>query len=179
MTHDTSVIGPVGDGAATDVRPVPDGGLTVAEAAAVMGLNREALRQRIRRKKVKAHKIDGQWYVYPNMSQDLAHRLSHADSPIQSTKHVHNTVDYSVLVDQLRDEVAFLRDELRRKDELFQAEQDTRRREVQELHVLLQRAQAQIPVPAVSAQQANDSDEQLTTQAAHRRRWWWPFVSGR
>lgn len=172
MTDETAVLGPA-------VEPVPpvapsvlDGGLTVAQAAEVMGLSREAMRQRIRRKKVQARKIDGQWYVYPALSPTLSQVNSPTTSPIQSNKPVEHTVDYSVVVDQLRDEVAFLRDELRRKDELYRADQDTRRREVQELHVLLQRAQAQIPMPTLGAEPDQTHKEQATTTEPKRRPWW-------
>jgi len=158
-------------------------------------MNRETLRQQVRRGKVSASKIDGHWYVdvsaIPSMAGSLSGTppsamngsvngaVASASAPLSTD----STVE-SVLVTQLtsenqvlRDDVAFLRDELRRKDELLRAEQDTRRREVQELHVLLQRAQAQIPMPTAAAQQPDDSDEQPSAQQPRHRRWWWPSAT--
>ncbi len=168
-------------------------GVPLTEAATLLGMNRETLRQQVRRGKVPAYKVDGHWYVdlsaIPSVAGSLSGTLpgamngsvngalASASAPLSTD----NAVE-SVLITQLhsenqvlRDDVAFLREELRRKDELLRAEQDTRRREVQELHVLLQRAQAQIPMPATAARQPDDSDEQLSAREPRRRRWWWPF----
>jgi hypothetical protein len=60
---------------------------------------------------------------------------------------------------------------------LLQGEQEARRREVQELHVLLQRAQAQIPMPTVQAGQPEATDEPAAPSERSHRRWWWPFTN--
>jgi hypothetical protein len=78
------------------------------------------------------------------------------------------------LVTQLQSELTFLRAELERKDSQLQGEQETRRREVSELHVLLQRAQAHIPLPTAAARPITE-DTGAPELAEKRRRWWWPF----
>jgi hypothetical protein len=83
---------------------------------------------------------------------------------------------YQQLVAQVREENQFLKVELRRKDELFQTEQEAHRRDVSELHVLLQRAQAQIPMPTMAAQPEERQPEDPASADQPRRRWWWPFA---
>ena len=173
----------------------PSPGVPITEAAARLGMNRETLRQQIRRGKVPACKIAGQWYVdlsavpalsgalpgSPNGSLNtmVSGSVSSPDPVASSALNgAVSGVDETTLVSQLRGEnrllredVAFLRDELQRKHELLQAEQDTRRREVSELHILLQRAQAQIPMPTL----ASPDEQPPAPKQAAKRRWWWPW----
>ena len=77
------------------------GGVPIAEAARVLGIAPEAVRKRVRRGTIRAHKVDGQWYVV------LPERDAPPDNrPATGQDH------YRELVDALRDEVSWLRQEL-------------------------------------------------------------------
>jgi excisionase family DNA binding protein len=88
--------------------------VTVQEAAQRLGISQDAVRQRIRRGSLQHEKdVDGRVYVYldPNDTrQQDVHRDSHGD--------VHDAFT-GVLVDELKDRVRFLEDELRRKDTIL------------------------------------------------------------
>lgn len=164
-------------------------GTPLTEAAVLLGMNRETLRQQVRRGKVPAHKVDGHWYVDLSAVHPVAGSLSGTSAgsmngPLTSQLasapplvSVDDTVEPAVITglrsenQVLREDVAFLREELRRKDELLRAEQDTRRREVQELHVLLQRAQSQIPMPTVGTQPEQPAEDKPAPESK-RRSWW-------
>jgi hypothetical protein len=99
---------------------------TIAQAATLLGTSRDAIRQRIRRGTLRSEKADGKWYVYlaeepaaerPSRTDGLHIEPSDHPPTVQST---HPNEDlYRQLVDQLRGEVSFLREELRRKDQLL------------------------------------------------------------
>jgi hypothetical protein len=105
-------------------------------------------------------------------SEALDHNIS--DPPVRDDVAA-VAAAYQQLVAQVREENQFLKDELRRKDELFHTEQEAHRRDVSELHVLLQRAQAQIPMPTAAAQPEEHPPESPASSEQSRRRWWWPF----
>jgi hypothetical protein len=156
----------------------PAGHIGIAEASRVLGISREGVRQRIRRGQLSANKVDGQWWIVPPEPDFTPTGTPNGLGPNQSRVHPDtepNRTPYRVLTTQLEADNRFLRQECERLHELLRAEQDTRRREVQELHVLLQRAQAQIPMPTAAARQPDDSEEQPSAQEPRRRRWWWPF----
>jgi hypothetical protein len=84
------------------------------------------------------------------------------------------------LLRQLEAENSFLRQECAQLHDLIRIEQESRRREqdhhqqqVSELHVLLQRAQAQIPMPTAAASAEPQDTEPV--EETPKRRWWWPF----
>ena len=173
-------------------------GVPITEAAARLGMNRETLRQQIRRGKVAACKVEGQWYVDLSSVLPLAGALPRsangapdgavasapsapANPPSSAVNSATSGTVEPTRVAQLhsenqllREDVAFLREELRRKDELLRGEQDTRRREVSELHILLQRAQAQLALPAAAAQPVHEHQEDHRSE--RHRRWWWPWT---
>ena len=169
-------------------------GLPVAEEAQRLGVSQAAIRQRLRRGTLTSYRADGRVYVViPDTAALTGSHLADStpcdtadtppDSPAVSaypaaiatentaeavrTAVAAVTAAYTTTIEQLTGEVAFLREELR-------AGQETRQREVSELHILLQRAQAQIPMPTLAAQPQEHTADQPTPQAS-RRRWWWPF----
>ena len=183
---------------------LPEHGLTVAQAAKRLHISQAAVRQRMRRGTITAYRANGHVYVrVPDAAQEGMAEVqsgAHADStpgttadnppngtadatvtvlrsqpaPVETTAEAVRTaveavtVAYTTLIEQLQGETAFLREELR-------AEQESRRREVSELHVLLQRAQAQIPMPTIAAPTQEQTDNQSLPQQSRRRHWWWPF----
>ena len=164
-----------------DNHPTPPG-VTIAEAARALGISREAIRQRLRRGTLPATKVNGQWYIH--LDQATHHEPESTASATPEPTPTGDTrltdppdgsadgVGYTRLVTHLEQEITFMREELQRKDELLRLEQETRRREVSELHVLLQRAQAQIPLPVAAAQPIAAPPAE---PVEHRRRWWWPW----
>lgn len=122
-------------------------GLPIAEAARALHTTKTALRKRVERKTIRAHKgPDGQWYVVvprrPTGGYDSRTTMSQppdrTPSPALSAEGTESSIVVEVLkaeVVLLTDELVFLRDRLIARD-----------REIQELHVLLQTAQRLMPV---------------------------------
>lgn len=83
------------------------GGLAVGQAASRLGISTDAVRKRIRRGTLRAYKLDGDWRVVlddPIPTDQVGDPDSNLDSPgrvVQDTE--------TSLTDQLRSEVAFLR----------------------------------------------------------------------
>ena len=97
-------------------------GLPIAEAAEVLGLSATAVRKRVKRGSLAAHKgPDGCWYVEIEPGSPPGH-----------------TIDQPALVARLTDEVAFLRRELERRGEELSRERESReaeqRRRAEEVH---------------------------------------------
>jgi len=106
-------------------------GLDISTTAARMGITSEAVRKRISRGTLAATKQDGRWHVVLDGILD-ASRPSRAGRPVQDTG--------QDVQDNRPDD----------KDHLIQVlseELEARRREVQELHVLLQTAQTALMAP--------------------------------
>jgi len=99
----------------------------ISTAAARMGITPEAVRKRISRGTLRATKQDGRWYVTPEAKK--GHH--HLDAGQDTTHHVQDgrPDDKDRLIQMLTEEI------------------EARRREVQELHVLLQTAQAALTAP--------------------------------
>jgi excisionase family DNA binding protein len=94
--------GEVHVGAHRGVRRVP-----LREAAELLGVSKDAVRQRVRRGTIRSEKgEDGRVYVYTDASPDDVHGHAPQD-------------DSGVLVDELRDRVRFLERELERKDAIL------------------------------------------------------------
>ena len=171
--------------------------LTITEAAEVLGVSRETVRLRVRRGKMAATKLNGQWYVHldnPAPTTRVRPRVRVAvDLPVETLDrpgsdpglhegHEPGQTDHGVVraslavaeaeVRRLETTVGVLQQECDRLHDLLRAEQETRRREVSELHVLLQRAQAQIPLPTAAAQPVAAPPAEPVQR---RRRWWWPW----
>ena len=83
--------------------------VTVGEAAALLGISKEAVRMRIRRGTLRSEKTDERVYVWLdediNADQD---NVQHGDLPA-----------YRELIEQLRGEVEAWREEARRKDHII------------------------------------------------------------
>ena len=118
--------------------------VSIDEAARLLGVSQDTIRRRIRNGELKAHQeTRPQGYVW---------RVTLPDEEPESEgqNHVGDTYLSSELVEALRDTIqrqdntiAQLRTQLEAKDRQL----ETRAREVQELHVLLQQAQAALPTP--------------------------------
>jgi excisionase family DNA binding protein len=118
--------------------------VSIDEAARLLGVSQDTIRRRIRNGELKAHQeTRPQGYVW---------RVTLPDEEPESEgqNHVGDTYLSSELVEALRDTIqrqdntiAQLRTQLEAKDRQL----ETRAREVQELHVLLQQAQVALPTP--------------------------------
>ncbi len=98
--------------------------VTIKEAAEQLGITEQAVRQRIRRKTLPAHKIDGKVYVVISAEQDgPSHGPHNGDSG--GSDGVASAVRdaYTELVTQLRSENQLLREQLTVKDEQLRANQ--------------------------------------------------------
>ncbi len=85
-------------------------GLPIGEAAEVLGISPTAVRKRVKRGTLPAHKgVDGCWYV-----------------DIQPTRPPGSPIDQDNLVARLTDEVAFLRAELERRSDELRMEREGR-----------------------------------------------------
>ena len=118
-------------------RPTTDRptGVTLDQAAAELGLSREAVRLRVRRGTLPGERVDGRWVVYLNgwSVGATTHATSATDRPGRPRRPARRDAEVARLeqfVATLERERSELREDL-----------DARRREVQELHILLGRAQ--------------------------------------
>jgi excisionase family DNA binding protein len=118
--------------------------VSIDEAARLLGVSQDTIRRRIRNGELKAHQeTRPQGYVWRVILPD-------EELEPEGQNHVGDTCLSSELVEALRntiqrqdDAIAQLRTQLEAKDRQL----ETRAREVQELHVLLQHAQAALPAP--------------------------------
>ena len=83
------------------------------EAAAILGISKDAVRKRIKRGTLDAFKdSSGRWQI--NLSDD-----DRTDGQDKSTDKTDDKADMSGRVQALQDEITFLRKELERKDQLM------------------------------------------------------------
>ena len=103
-------------------------GIPLTQAATLLGIERETLRARIRRGKLAACKVDGQWYVQVPGPRTMPRTVSSANTTLPSVDMsmdvpvgitMGTTADMSTgtaqdgeLVAELQHELAFLRDEV-------------------------------------------------------------------
>jgi hypothetical protein len=80
--------------------------LTVAQAADQLGISVDAMRARVKRGTVATEREGGRVYVLLDTAQDTAQDAPRVD-------------ESNALISQLREEVAYLRDESRRKDHII------------------------------------------------------------
>ena len=104
------------------------GAVRISEAAERLGISVEAVRQRIRRKKLEAYKVqDGTWrIVLPSPKADLNGVQDSVQVTVQAP--VGPSDGQKELVAQLKDEVAFLRDEMAKQRE--QWGEESRRKDI-------------------------------------------------
>ncbi len=159
-----------------DTTPTGRKRLTVSQAAAALGISAEAVRQRIKRGTIEHEKVDGTVYV-----------LVGGDGTRQDTDTTGDrTSDRTELVDRLRDEVQFLRNELRQRDERH-AEEIRRRDHL--LAAALERIPeleaASPPEPRDEPESDRDGEPGTNTpsssaspQTGTQRRSWWRRLIG-
>ncbi len=139
--------------------------VTIREAADRLGITEQAVRQRIRRKTLPAHKIDGKVYVVLSAEQDGASHGAeavHNDGSAGVASAVRNA--YSELVTQLRSENELLREQLTVKDEQLRANQVI-------ISQLVERTKA---LPAPKAREAPERPSQTTDLPQP----WWKRLFG-
>jgi len=91
------------------LRRGPGRRLTVAQAADQLGISMDAVRARIKRRTIAHEREGGRVYVLLDDDQDRPGRDQPTGRPDESNS----------LISQLRDEVAYLREENRRKDHII------------------------------------------------------------
>ncbi len=84
--------------------------VTVGEAAALLGISKEAVRMRIRRGTLRSEKSDDRVYVW--LDEDLGANQD-------DVQHADQGAAYRELIEQLRAEVEAWREEARRKDHII------------------------------------------------------------
>ncbi len=145
--------------------PVPTT-VPIAEAAARLGITVDAVRKRIQRGKLTGHKTDSGWtvvWIEPDIRPD------NVQTPVPEP---------SALVDELRDQVAYLRDQLAQEREA-RAEADRRHAaEIERRDVLMREALSRVPgLPAgqdapVPPQGGRHAAAPPDTAADASRSWW-------
>lgn len=140
----------------------------IAEAAPRLGLSLAAARKRVQRRQLQAVKQDGQWYVLLSQDEE-AQRPTTASAPSQGRPTTTEAVSqpWELPVRILERENATLREQLAVKD-----------RQIGELHVLLQQAQARALPPATEATTPASTAPQTPPGAPRRRRWWQVLTRG-
>jgi hypothetical protein len=139
--------------------------VSVPEAAQRLGISEGAVRQRMHRGQLQYDKDEnGRVYVYPT-AVDTGHNG------------VQTTGDPGLL-DELRDRIRFLENELAdRKDEALRRDEEARRKDA----ILLTLAQRvpELEAPAEATQSptvaANGEEQDLATPESEKRSWWKRF----
>jgi hypothetical protein len=157
----------------TDDTETPTGrsGVTLAQAAAALGITPEGVRQRIRRGKLSAYKIGRDWYVNLNKPATVLRSVAQPDTTQEAEQTDRLPVSggeptaATELIGQLGAEVAFLRDEI-----LFLRDELRRRDGHQQPSVPLPPDWMPAPMTAVPSPL-----RQPQPQERGVRRWWWPF----
>ena len=163
----------LGDGT-VDTHTEPVG---IAEAAKRLGISVEAVRQRIRRKKLEAYKDPtGVWQIVlpsPNgTKQPVQESVQegvqvNVQLPVGSA----NGQAYGELVAQLKDEVAFLREEMGRQRDQYAEE--SRRKDVI-IHELTTQLKA-LPAAIVQKQGEEQTKQAPESPTPAASRPWWKF----
>jgi excisionase family DNA binding protein len=138
--------------------------LTIQEAARRLGVSEGAVRKRVTRGTLEHHKDeDGRVYVYLDDGVD-----TRVDEGVY-----HNS---NALISQLRDEVAYLRDENRRKDEIIMQQAMTMR----QLTAAPQQPEATEAAETVEEQpeEAEPHPASGEAQESEQRRSWWRRIFG-
>jgi hypothetical protein len=151
----------------------------IADAAKQLGISVEAVRQRIRRKRLQAYKDPtGVWRIVLPADESAPSDVQHNVGPAVGSAGSQNGHDR--LIDHLQGEVAFLRDEMARQRE--QWAEESRRKDVI-IHELSTQLRA-LPEKIVEHQQAAaaepESEDDATTDRTNgspARPWWRVWVS--
>ena len=151
--------------------------VTVADAARLMGLSAEAVRMRIKRGTLASEKIDSTVYVFLESDPTRPNTQRTEDQTTEQTP------DQTELVDVLRSEVAFLREELKSREEV-RAEENRRKdtiiaqlaQRIPELESPADRQRGAETVTEDSVRGEDVSPE--SQQPAERRSWLYRFFFG-
>jgi hypothetical protein len=131
--------------------------VTIAEAAKRLGMSIDSIRRRIAKEELKARKVPsphGEIYMI-ELPDDIAAPPAAEDKDKE---------DNPVALEAMRKTIAILENEL-----------EARRREVQELHVLLQQAQKQLPPGKTEEKPA----ETVKAEAPKKVSWWQRMFGGK
>ena len=157
--------------------------VTVAEAAQLLGMSAEAVRMRVKRGSLKSTKIKGTVYVLMNAEQTRPNiDQTGGDSTMGSERTDEQTRDRTALVDVLRSDVEFLREELKRREEVH-AEESRRKdtiiaqltQRIPELEAPSEAQEAPV-TPSEDAAKGRVSPEQQ--EPSQRRSWLHRFFFG-
>ena len=128
--------------------------VSLAEAAEHLGVSIYTIKRRLQRGELagcrQGEAPNSPWFVDlpADGSPHVATAAAVADQPDASAGASAGEVrTLRELVDTLRGQLEVFQQQLEAQREVHQAELEARRREVQELHVLLQQAQAALPAP--------------------------------
>ncbi len=162
-----------------EVNEQPTERVTVAEAAQLLGMSAEAVRMRVKRGSLNSAKIKGTVYVLldaeqtrPNIDQ------TGGDSNMGSERTDEQTRDRTALVDVLRSDVEFLREELKRREEVH-AEESRRKdtiiaqltQRIPELEAPSEAQEAPVTPSEVAGKDTTPPEQQGPPQ--ERQRSWW------
>src|SRR5829696_3717235 len=132
--------------------------VTLKEAADILGVSKEAVRKRVIRGTLRSEKApDGRVYVYLDAV---------GDAP--------PTHERDVLISQLTDEVAYLREESRRKDEIIMQQAITMR----QLSAAAEESREDGPESPPSPGPPTPQDAQRGPQEGTEPRSWWQRMFG-
>jgi hypothetical protein len=150
--------------------------VTVAEAAQLLGMSAEAVRMRVKRGSLKSAKIKGTVYVLmepeqtrPNIDQ------TGGDSNIGSERTDEQTRDRTALVDVLRSDVDFLREELKRREEVHAEE--SRRKDTIIAQLTQRIPELEAPSEPQEAPQTSSEESSSSSPPPHEEHpsWWRRF----
>ncbi len=122
--------------------------LSISDAANMLGVSKDALRKRIRRQNIEAKKAeDGTWLVL-----------------VEQDNVLDNCPTTDLLVQELRDRIAFLENQLRSRDD------EIKRRD--SIIMSLSQRVPELPDPADRARREAEHAELLATVRDLKRPWW-------
>jgi hypothetical protein len=165
-----------------EVNEQPTERVTVAEAAQLLGMSAEAVRMRVKRGSLKSAKIKGTVYVLMDAEQTRPNiDQTGGDSNMGSERTDEQTRDRTALVDVLRSDVEFLREELKRREEVH-AEESRRKdtiiaqltQRIPELEPPSEPQEAPV-TPSEDAAKGTASPEQQEATERPRSSWWRQF----
>ncbi len=148
---------------------------TITEAAARLGISKEAMRSRVQRRRVQARKgDDGQWYVIlPNDADASPCPTAASASPMADAT---GAIGYDAPQEpadtrlvEMRAEVQFLRERLQARDDEIAAMRRDHARAEEEWRVLLQTSQRLLPaaVPQAPERSAHAASGAMSVQPAN------------
>jgi len=134
-----------------DLRRDPRRRLTIAQAADQLGISVDAMRARVKRGTVATEREGGRVYVLLDTAQDTAQDAPRVD-------------ESNALTSQLREEIAYLREENRRKDHIIAG--------------LVERIPPAIEAPQTAQEPSEESESRPAGAQEGAQRPWWRRVFG-